>query len=302
MRRLHGGVPIPISTTEIFSASAPSRLRTSFSSSPGSPGHGADGPVAVTVVRSGPTTAAASVDYGVQSGTAKAGTDFTPTSGTLNFAAGQASQTFTVPLNPDDEFSGTRTAELVLSNPQGGSLGSPVGGVNLTANPPPSSPPTTQPTHVSMRTSSPTPTIAPTPSPMITSVTPVKSRGGVEKLAITFAQALDPTSAENVNSYGVSILAHAQHRHGKQSTADESRRSIGVASAVYDAADHQVTLTLHAKLHGRQTVQLQLKNAAGNVAGRHPRNFDQRSRSRVTRLVSHGCSVSYRSSSEKRWV
>jgi dipeptidyl aminopeptidase/acylaminoacyl peptidase len=137
-----------------------------------------------------------------------------------------------------------------------------------TANPPPATPPGSPPPATppgTKPTTLPTPTSSPAPSPMITSVAPVKSRGGVEKLAITFAQALDSTSAENVNSYGVSILARAKHRHGRHRTAEESSRSIGVASAVYDAADHQVTLTLHAKLRGRQTIQLQLKNAGGSV-------------------------------------
>jgi hypothetical protein len=59
------------------------------------------------------------VNYAVESGTATAGTDFKATSGTLNFAAGQASQTFAVPLIAADRFNGTRSAELVLSNPQG---------------------------------------------------------------------------------------------------------------------------------------------------------------------------------------
>ena len=47
------------------------------------------GQAVVTVQLSSPTTSPASVDYAVQAGTAQAGTDYTPTSGTLNFAPGQ---------------------------------------------------------------------------------------------------------------------------------------------------------------------------------------------------------------------
>ena len=91
------------------------------------------------------------MNYAVQNGTAEAGTDFTATSGTLNFAAGQTSQTFTVPLVPADQFSGTRSAELVLSNPQGASLGYSSAVLNLTANPPAPSPPVTTPTSLPSR-------------------------------------------------------------------------------------------------------------------------------------------------------
>ena len=60
---------------------------------------GNDGQAVVTVVRNAPLDAAASVDYATQDGTATAGTDYQATSGTLNFAPGQSSATFTVPLD-----------------------------------------------------------------------------------------------------------------------------------------------------------------------------------------------------------
>ena len=94
------------------------------------------GQAVVTVQLSSPMTSAASVDYAVQPGTAQAGTDFTATSGTLNFAAGQTSQTFTVPLVASDHFAGTRSATLVLSNPQGATLALSVGHARLDLQPP----------------------------------------------------------------------------------------------------------------------------------------------------------------------
>jgi hypothetical protein len=90
-----------------------------------------DGQAVVTVTRTGPATGAASVDYAVQDGTAKAGTDYAATSGTLSFAPGVASQTFTVPMVAGDQFTGTRSAQLVLSNPLGAGLAYPSAALDL---------------------------------------------------------------------------------------------------------------------------------------------------------------------------
>jgi hypothetical protein len=84
----------------------------------------------------------------------------------------------------------------------------------------------------------------------------VKGRGGIRELVITFDQALDPAAAANVASYGVSIPGH---RHGNHKTAAVARTPIGVASATYNAAEHQVRLTLDKKLHRRQGIQVQIK-------------------------------------------
>jgi hypothetical protein len=73
---------------------------------------------------------------------------------------------------------------------------------------------------------------------------------------VTFDQALDPATAANVANYGVSILGR---RHGKHRTAAAARTPIGVASATYNAAEHQVTLTLDKKLHRTHSIQVQIK-------------------------------------------
>jgi hypothetical protein len=76
------------------------------------------------------------------------------------------------------------------------------------------------------------------------------------KLVITFNQALDAAVAANVASYVVSIPGHG---HGKHRTAAAARTAVGVASATYNAAEDQVTLTLDKKLHGRQGIQVMIK-------------------------------------------
>ena len=125
-------------STGIFAAAAPFTVQNQFQfPSWESSAQESDGQAVITVNRSGPATEAASVNYSVQNGSAHAGTDFTATSGTLDFAAGQMSQTFSIPLKSGDHFAGTLSANVVLSNPQGGTLGCLTTVLNLTSTPAP---------------------------------------------------------------------------------------------------------------------------------------------------------------------
>ncbi len=63
-----------------------------------------------------------SVDYATEDGTAAAGADYTATSGTLVFAAGETAKTVKVPLLDDAIDDGKETMRLLLSNPQGAYL------------------------------------------------------------------------------------------------------------------------------------------------------------------------------------
>ena len=79
----------------------------------------------ITATRTGSTTATATVAFATSDGTATAGTNYTATSGTLTFAPGQSSRTFTVPVLNDRAATGPLTVNLALSGPSGASLGSP---------------------------------------------------------------------------------------------------------------------------------------------------------------------------------
>ena len=57
------------------------------------------------------------VEYGTADGTASAGADYTNTSGTLTFAAGDTSKTVAVPVLDDELDEGSETLTLTLSNP-----------------------------------------------------------------------------------------------------------------------------------------------------------------------------------------
>ena len=98
-------------------------------------------PVSVTVTRTGGSAGAASVNYSTSNGSATGGAscgkgiDYVSASGTLNFASGETSKTFTVQLCPDSAAEPTETVNLTLSNPSSGAaLGSP-SAVVLTINP-----------------------------------------------------------------------------------------------------------------------------------------------------------------------
>ena len=82
--------------------------------------------VTVSVNRSGGSSGAATVAYATSNGTAVSGTNYTATSGTLNWAAGDASaKTFSV-LISTTAFNGTLSFSVALSTPTGGAtLGTP---------------------------------------------------------------------------------------------------------------------------------------------------------------------------------
>src|SRR3954468_3329498 len=85
------------------------------------------GAVTFTVKRSGGTSGKASVHYQTSDGTAKAGKEYTGIGGTLNWANGDASsKSFTVYVNKVAAFSGTKTFNLLLSYPNGATLGTPI--------------------------------------------------------------------------------------------------------------------------------------------------------------------------------
>ncbi|MEA3207025.1 MAG: hypothetical protein QOE70_82 [Chthoniobacter sp.] len=68
-----------------------------------------------------------SVNYATSSGTATSGADFTATSGTLNFAAGETSKTFTVSILNDTIFEDSETFSVTLSSATNATIADPTG-------------------------------------------------------------------------------------------------------------------------------------------------------------------------------
>jgi hypothetical protein len=84
------------------------------------------GMVTISVARSGGTAGAASVSYAASAATAGAGTDFTATSGVLNWADGEGgSKSFTVTVLDDAVDESNETVALTLSQATVATLGSP---------------------------------------------------------------------------------------------------------------------------------------------------------------------------------
>ncbi len=83
------------------------------------------GVAVIRVERSQGEDGAASVQYSTGGGTATAGQDYTPASGTLTWAAGDGSdRTFTVPIANDSTAEGSETIQLTLSNATGAAVSS----------------------------------------------------------------------------------------------------------------------------------------------------------------------------------
>lgn len=90
------------------------------------------GKAVITVERSGGESGAVSIQYSTANGTATAGQDYTATSGTLSWAAGdESSKSFTIPLLNDSAAEGTETVLLTLSNPGGGASVSAARGTSV---------------------------------------------------------------------------------------------------------------------------------------------------------------------------
>ena len=81
------------------------------------------GAFSATVTRTGDTTAPATVRYATANGSAVHGADYTATSGTLTFAAGETSKTFQVPVTDDATEEPLENLSLVLFAAAGTGLG-----------------------------------------------------------------------------------------------------------------------------------------------------------------------------------
>ena len=76
------------------------------------------------------------VAYTTADGTAKAGVDYTATSGTLTFAAGETSKVVTVAVKPNSAIAGDEQFSLVLSTPTAATIADGTGLGNITYTPP----------------------------------------------------------------------------------------------------------------------------------------------------------------------
>ncbi len=100
------------------------------------PANEGSGQVTINLIRTGDTSIASTIDYrttdtdtitvncAAKQGQAFGRCDFATVVGTLTFAIGETSRSFNVPLIDDSYGEGAETFSVVLSNPQGATLGS----------------------------------------------------------------------------------------------------------------------------------------------------------------------------------
>ena len=85
-----------------------------------------DGTLTITVVRTGGSDGAVTVNYATSNGSATAGDDYTANSGTLTFADGETSKDIELQIIDDISIESNETLTVTLSSPSGGaSLGTP---------------------------------------------------------------------------------------------------------------------------------------------------------------------------------
>lgn len=100
-----------------------------------------------TITRSGELSASSMVSYSTADGSARAGEDYTATSGTLTFASGENSKTVAVPITNDTLVEGSETLALTLRDPAHATLETGRAEATLVsddvATPPPPSTPAT---------------------------------------------------------------------------------------------------------------------------------------------------------------
>ena len=193
--------------------------------------------ITISVTRSGGSDGAVSVDYTTANATATAGADYTATAGTLAFADGATTATFTVPILDDAVFEGDETFTVSLSNAAGGaSLGAPTSAtVTITDNE------SAQPGTLALTSA--TYTVAETGAAITISVT----RSGGSDGAVS----VDYTTANATATAGADYTATA----GTLAFAD------GATTATFT-----VPILDDAVFEGDETFTVSLSNAAGGAS------------------------------------
>jgi len=97
--------------------------------------------ILVPVILSGPMSQNVSVDYATADGTAKAGSDYQATTGTITFAPGETSKSIPITILGDTEAEQDEQFTIIFSNASGATLSTPQVTVTLTNDDPSSSVP-----------------------------------------------------------------------------------------------------------------------------------------------------------------
>ena len=193
------------------------------------------GDASIQVLRSGGTLAPVSVEVDTAGGTAVAGVNYRAINQTLNFAAGQDTQTITIPVIDVGVLESDLTVNIVLSSPGAGAvLGSPSTATLVIESVPQSS--------------------ALPPLVTMNSVQLIENkRGQVIEILVGFSGGLNVAEAENTATYLLTVAG----RDG--SFTAKGAEPIQLRSAVYNASKDTVALFPKGPISLRRAVQLQVK-------------------------------------------
>ncbi len=104
----------------------------------------------------------------------------------------------------------------------------------------------------------------PEPGPAVVGLTPLDSRRRITSVVVTFNQALDPASAQNLANYQITLPGRTVHTRPGHLTTTRPGRSVVIKNAGYNAATHQVTLTLRTPLRRGTAYQFRVNGASGS--------------------------------------
>ncbi len=104
----------------------------------------------------------------------------------------------------------------------------------------------------------------PQPGPAVIGLTPLGSRHGITSVVVTFNQALDPASAQNLANYQIAPPGRTVHTRPGHLTIIHPRRSVVITNAGYNAATHQVTVTLRTPLRRGVAYLFRVNGASGS--------------------------------------
>jgi Calx-beta domain len=186
------------------------------------------GAASIQIVRSGVFSGAVSVDVAISGGTASPGVNYTPINQVLDLAAGQDTETITIPVKDVGVFTPDLTVNLVLSNPGSGAVLGPQATATLVIQ-----------------------SIDQAPLVSMSSVQLLSNnKHQVTEVNIGFSGALEPNTADNKTNYRLSVPGT-----GGSYTA-KNAKVLGIRSAVSSAAHDTVTLTLSKPIALAKPVQL----------------------------------------------
>lgn len=167
------------------------------------------GSIPIVINRVNGTLGAIDVTYTTVDGSAKAGTNYTATAGTVHFADGQTTATVLVPVKDDNVITGNLAFYVAITGVSAGTLGSPAAAVVTEIN-----------------------TDRDLVPPEVVSVVPVQFGSGIAGYVIDFSKPLNPATATNAANYTLFASGF---------DAGTANAFIPVAAA-YDAAANAVIL------------------------------------------------------------